>query len=92
MRERREKEAERGEGRRGRDLQQSPHVVQSGIHGSVGWEECDGYLHQFQEDSVGLRLVVQDHQQGGQEVAHTLGVTHVQVGPHVCAHNVTKGF
>lgn len=92
MRERREKEAERGEGRRGRDLQQSPHVVQSGIHGGVGWEECDGYLHQFQEDSVGLRLVVQDHQQGGQEVAHTLGVTHVQVGPHVCAHNVTKGF
>ena len=81
-----------GRGRKGRDLQQFPQVVQSGVHGGVWWEELDSYLHQLQEDSIGLRLVVQDHQQGGQEIAHTLGVTHIQVGPYVRAYNVTKGF
>ena len=71
-------------------LQKSSQVVHLGLHPMLGWEEVDGSVHEPLEAGVGEGLAVQHDQQRSKEVTHTLGVAHVQVAPHIAAHNVAE--
>lgn len=55
------------------------------IHRSTVGEVLDHALHEPAEAPVAEGFVVEDNQQRGHQIAHTLHVADVQVLPHVAA-------
>lgn len=65
------------------DLNQRAHVSKVHVHGTSVGKVLDHPLHQATEAAVAQRLVVENHQQRRQQIAHALHVPDVQMFVHV---------
>lgn len=65
------------------DLYERPHVGKVAVHRVAVGEVLHHPLHHVTEAGVGQALVVEDDQEGGDQIAHALHVTDVQVFPDV---------
>ena len=71
-------------------LKQSLEVRETCVHVGVRREQEDGRLHEAEVAGIGEGLVLNDHEQWSQQVTHALGVSLLQMTPHVRAHNVPE--
>lgn len=55
------------------------------IHGATAGEVLDHSLHEVTKTSVAERFVIENHQQRGNQIAHALHVTDIQMLPNISA-------
>ena len=73
-----------------KDLHQCAHVRKVVVHLGAGGEVLDHPGHEGLEAGEDNNLIVEDDQQGGDQVAHALHVPDFQVLPNVSRHNIPQ--
>ena len=64
------------------ELGRRPHVGKMGIHCTPRREVCSHACHELPKARVSESFILQNHQKWGNQVTHSLHVTHFKVLPH----------
>lgn len=67
-----------------------PHVSKVRVHCTPIGEVVKHAVHEIAEAAVGERLIVEDNQQRGDQIAHALHVTNILMFPYICGYHIAQ--
>lgn len=60
------------------------------VHCTAIGEVVEHAVHEIAEAAVGERLVVEDNQEWGDQIAHALHVTNILMFPYICGYHIAQ--